>query len=360
MDEREGPALTSVAKEVFDKLGWGRHHVRPIPWLDYLTRRQREAAHMIERYDQYNELLCTEVDACMREMLLVSMDTESRIGEEHPFTAQIAFMHTFCMIIFHLDKLWHQGSRTSRQVVNLLPVHLVVHLHHPDTNVLVSGAGESHHFGPIKMVDVHLFMANRHRFSYADPTVATRHRGKCGLAIVSMVTNNYCLKPMKIQLAQDWFGHLGPHRGRLGWCGYDSWPAWQRDDGSLYWWRYHERLNTWYMAHDVWVLLSFITMLAQANLCRSPLLFQHGQPLSIVWPLIWDVLDDVCTFTGDDWDFSFAHAIDNLVANMPDVADPSVPIDPKEPVAGHSKPLEDDEHMVGWDLDSAQFDLEED
>ncbi len=198
----------------------------PIPWLDYLTCRQREAVYMIEHYDQYNELLRTEVDTCMREMPLVSVDTESRIGEEHPFTAQVAFMHSFCVIIFCLDKLWHQGSRTSHRVVDLLPAHLVIHLHHPDTNVLVSGAGESHHFGPIRMVDVqHLFMANRHCFSYADRTVATRHRGKCGLVIVSMVTNNYCHKSMKIQLAQDWFGHFGPHRGRLGWCGYDSWPA---------------------------------------------------------------------------------------------------------------------------------------
>ena len=104
---------------------------------------------MIERYDKYNELLRAEVDTCMKEMPLVSVDTESRIGEEHPFTTQIAFMHSFCVIIFRLDKLWHQGLKALHQVVNLLPAHLVIHLHHPDTSVLVSGVGESHHFGPI-------------------------------------------------------------------------------------------------------------------------------------------------------------------------------------------------------------------
>ncbi len=113
MDEKEGPALIGTAKVVFDTLGWGRRRVRPIPWLDYLTRRQREAAYVIERYDQYNEALCAEVDTWMREMPLVSVYTESQIGEEHPFTAQIALMHYFCVIIFRLDKLWHQGAKTS-------------------------------------------------------------------------------------------------------------------------------------------------------------------------------------------------------------------------------------------------------
>ncbi len=218
MDEKEGPALTGAAKEVFDTLGWGRCRVRPIPWLDYLTRCQREAVRIIERYDQYDELLCTEVDTYMREMPLVSVDTESQIGEEHPYTAQFAFMHSFCVIIFRLDKLWHQGLRTSRRVVDLLPAHLVVHLHHPNTSVLVSGARESHHFGPIQMVDVqHLFMANRHCFSYADPTVATRHCGKCGLAIISMVTNDYCHKPMKSSWCRIGTGVLDHIAG--GWGG---------------------------------------------------------------------------------------------------------------------------------------------
>ncbi len=175
----------------------------------------------------------------MREMPLVSVDTESRIGEEHPFTAQIAFMHSFCVIIFRLDKLWHQGSKTSRRVVDLLPAHLVPHLHHPDMFSCQELGSPIILVMTVSMVDVqHLFMANRHRFSYADPTVAFRHRFKCGLAIVSMVTNDYCHKPMKIELAQDWFGGLGPHRGRLGWCGYDGWPAWRRDNGSLYRWKY--------------------------------------------------------------------------------------------------------------------------
>ncbi len=114
MDQEEGPALTGTARTVFDTLSAGRHRVRPIPWLDYLTRRQCEAVHVIERYDQYNDLLRAEVDTCMKEMPLVSVDTESRIGEEHPYTAQIAFMHSFCVIIFRLDRLWYQGLKTLR------------------------------------------------------------------------------------------------------------------------------------------------------------------------------------------------------------------------------------------------------
>ncbi len=62
MGEKEGPALTGTAKEVFDELGVHKHRVRPIPWLDYLTHRQQEAVYMIERYDQYDGFLRAEVD----------------------------------------------------------------------------------------------------------------------------------------------------------------------------------------------------------------------------------------------------------------------------------------------------------
>ena len=52
--------------------------------------------------------------------------------------------------------------------------------------------------------------------------------------------------------------------------------------------------------------------------------------------------------------------IDDLVANdVLDVMNPSVPTNFKEPVAGPSKPFEDDA-MVGWDSDSTQCDSEED
>ncbi len=263
-------------------------------------------------------------------------------------------MHSFCIIIFCLDKLWHQGSKTSCRVVDLLPAHLVIHLHHLDTSVLVSGAGESHHFGPIRMVDMqHLFVAHWHCFMYADPTVADCHWGKCRLVIVSMVINDYCHKPMKIQLAQGWFGQLGLHCGWLGWCGYDTWPAWHKDNGLLYRWRYHECLNLWYMAHNVWVPLSFVAMLAQAKLCRSPSLFQDRRPLNVAWCLIREVLDSVCTFTGDDWDFSFDHVAHVVL----DVADPIAPTN--EPVTRPSKPLEDD-NMISWNSHAAQFDLDKD
>ncbi len=96
-----------------------------------------------------------------------------------------------------------------------------------------------------------------------------------------------------------------------------------------------EPLNTWYMAHDVWVPPSFVAMLAQANLCRSPPLSHHERPLS-AWRLIVEVLDDVCTFKGDDWDFS-AHSMDDPgEGDLPEAeeaivepaADPSAPTRP--------------------------------
>ncbi len=118
----------------------------------------------------------------------------------------------------------------------MLLAHLGVHLHDQRTSILVSGAGESHHFGPITMVSVqHLFMANWHRFKYANPTVATRHGGNSGMGIISMVINDYSHKPMKTQLPQDWFDFLGPHCRWLGWCGYNSSRQRPRFASQLYW-----------------------------------------------------------------------------------------------------------------------------
>ncbi len=104
-----------------------------------------------------------------------------KIGDEAIFTAQIAFTSSFFVLIFRLDCLWHQSSQVSRRVIDLLPEHLVSHLHDEGTRVLVSGTNEAQHFGPIRIVDIQkLFTSNRHLFSYADPTVPERHRDKRG------------------------------------------------------------------------------------------------------------------------------------------------------------------------------------
>ncbi len=80
----------------------------------------------------------------------------------------------------------------------------MVHLLDARTPVLVSGAGEAYHFGPIHMINMqHLFMLNRDRFYYADATVPERHGGTSGVAIISMIVNGYCHKPMKESLAKD-------------------------------------------------------------------------------------------------------------------------------------------------------------
>ncbi len=74
-------------------------------------------------------------------------------------------------------------------------------------------------------------------------SISTRHGGKCGVAIVVMIVNDYCHKTMKERF-------FGPHRGRIGWCWYDCWPAWHNDNRSLYRWCYHDNLHYWYTAHD--------------------------------------------------------------------------------------------------------------
>ncbi len=295
--------LSGPARVVFDKFQGGRDYVRPIPWFDYLTRRQRQTVYIIDRYDKYTEQLRQDIDLWMREMPLVSVDTESRIGEDAPFTAQVAFVHSLCVLIFRLDRLWLEGTRTSRRVVDLLPGHLLVHLHDARTSVLVSEAGGAHHFGPIRMVDIqHIFTLNRHRFSYADPTVSTRHGGKSGMAIISMVVNGYCHRPMKEDLAKDWFGFFGPHPGRLGWCGYDRWPGWRRDNGTLYRWRLHNNRHYWYMAHDVWVPLSFVLMLAQGDLCQRGNNHEGAEPVKLAWRSVVRVLKEATVSLGPDLD----------------------------------------------------------
>ncbi len=51
-------------------------------------------------------------------------------------------------------------------------------------------------------------------------------------------------------------------------------------------------------------------MLAQANLCRSGLLSKDECPLCLAWTLILDILDDMTTFKGDDWDIFPLHPED--------------------------------------------------
>ncbi len=174
---------------------------------------------VISRYDQYTEGLQADIDQWMRDMPLVSIDTESHIGESKSFTVQTAFAQSLCAVIFRLDRLWQFGDRRSRRPMDLLPAHLLDHLWDALTVVLVLVSGESRHFRPICLVGVqHLFTLNRHWFSYTNSSMSLKHFGKSGVALISMITNNYCHKPMKRNLAEDWFSGLGPYQSKLGWC----------------------------------------------------------------------------------------------------------------------------------------------
>ncbi len=208
---------------------------------------QRDAVFIIDRYDKYTDQLSKGIDLWMREMPLISVDMESRTSEGVPFTAQI-IVHSFGVLIFRLDKLWCQGRCTLRSVKDLLPTHLVFHLRDVNTTVLVSGAAKSQHFGPIHMADIqYLFTLNRHQFFYSDLPVVMRLGGK------SRVVNDYYHKPMKKDLAKDWFGFFLPHSDKLGWCGYDRWPVWRHKNRNLYCWCQYNKLSYWYMTNDVWV-----------------------------------------------------------------------------------------------------------
>ncbi len=66
---------------------------------------------------------------------------------------------------------------------------------------------------------------------------------------------------------------------------------------------------------------------------------------------MWKVLDNVYSFTGDDWDSSIAQVMDDLVADTPE---PST----EKPVVEDIGPEGSAE--VCWDSDSAQLDSEED
>ncbi len=90
--------------------------------------------------------------------------------------------------------------------MDLLLGHLVLHLQDPNTTVLISGARERRHFGPMTTVDAqHLYTLNKHRFKFTDPAVSQWHQAKSGLTIISMVVNDYSHKPMKNALAREWF-----------------------------------------------------------------------------------------------------------------------------------------------------------
>ncbi len=106
------------------------------------------------------------------------------------------------------------------------------------------------------------------------------------------------------------------------------------------------------MAHDIWVPLSFVAMLTQANLCQSGPLSKEECDLRLALTFISDVLDNVMTFKGNDWDIFPLHLED-------DPGDDDIkPEETEEAVKGPSivaRVNEDCNHVTSWDSDSNKY-----
>ncbi len=258
--------LSGWRLRIFDALAQGRDFMRPEPWKDALSQEQREVVFVISKYEEYDQEIQWNIDEWMSEIPLVSVDTESPLGNALPITAQIAFAHSLHAFIFRLDLLRRQRPE-ARTVTELLPQHLVNHLHRRTTRVLVSGGDESVHFGPIRTIDVQdLFKRHRHYFRYANPGVSTEESGKSGPSIIGMMTNVYSHEPMKRTEADRWFGHLVerlPETKKTRWHGYSRWPKWRV---PLYEWKELTALQLWYMVHDLWLPIAFVFLMVQRDL----------------------------------------------------------------------------------------------
>ncbi len=263
--------LSGQRLNVFDVMTQGRDFVCPVPWRDELTTEQQEAVIEISCYDEYDVELQCEVNQWIKEMPLVSVDTTSTVGRAIPMTVQIAFGHSFNVLIFWIDAL-HVQRPEAQTIVELLPQHLVNLLHCHSTYVLVSGEDEGVHFGPIHMVDVQqLYLKHRCFFSFFNPEVSMYDGGKSDLAIIGMVTNDYCHKPIEEAVAKRWFSHLmcrlPQHELHVDhWHGYRRWPHWRIPNSNLSGSEAPELLKLWCMTHDVWLPLAFVFMLVQREL----------------------------------------------------------------------------------------------
>ena len=122
-------------------------------------------------------------------------------------------------------------------------------------------------------------------FKYSHPQVKILDGAKTGLAMMSMVANDYTHKPIKKKVAERWFAHLARPEGKSH--GYSKWPSW-RILAVLYQWRVPYDIAAWYMIQDVWVPLSFTFMLVQRRLQ-----LHDGREGSYTNAWAWSVIRDV-------------------------------------------------------------------
>ncbi len=105
--------------------------------------------------------------------------------------------------------------------------------------------------------------SHRASFKYSHPQVKILDGAKTGLAMISMVANDYTHKPIKKKVTERWFAHLARPEGKSH--GYSKWPSW-RIPAVLYQWKVPYDVAAWYMVQDMWVPLSFLFMLVQRRL----------------------------------------------------------------------------------------------
>ena len=267
---RNRSLITSTAgNQLFEELAAAREFVRPVPWLDRLTLRQKARVVEIDSHAQYDDWAAT-VDEWMDVWPLLSLDTESAIGNPLPSTVQVAFGRSMWAIIFRVDSLRAEKEAWGVNyddvtLMDILPVRFVRWLYSTNSFVLVSGANEEEYFPGVDTYDIQDLMYNhRSSFKYSNPWVSVLDSAKTGLAIMSMVANGYTHKPIKKKVAECWFTHLVA-RPEEKFHGYSKWPYW-RLPAVLYQWKVPYDTVAWYMVQDVWVPLSFVFMLVQRHL----------------------------------------------------------------------------------------------
>ncbi len=229
------PLMSTARGQLFDELAAAREFVRPVPWLDKLTLHQRARVVKIDSHIQYNNWAAV-VDEWMDVWPLLSWDTESAIGNPLPSTVQVAFEQSIRAIIFRMDSLRAEKEAWGMDyddvtLMDILPACFVRWLYNTNTFILVSGANEEEYFPGVDTYDIQdLMYSHRSSFKYSNPRVEVLDSAKTGLAIMSMVANEYTHKPIKKKVAERWFTHLMARLPEKGgnerWHGYLKWPYW--------------------------------------------------------------------------------------------------------------------------------------
>ena len=268
---RNHPLMSKAGGQLYDELAASREFARPVPWLDRLTLCQKARVVEIDSHAQYDDWAAA-VDEWMDAWPLLSLDTESAIGNSLPSTVQVAFGRSMWAIIFRVDSLHAEKEAWGMNyddvtLLDILPARFVRWLCSTNIFVLVSGGAEAEYFPGVDVYDVQeLMYSHRASFKYSNPQVKVLDDAKTGLAILGMVANGYTHKPIKKKVAERWFTHLAHPEGKFH--RYSKWPSW-RIPTVLYHWKVPYDIAAWYMVQDVWTLLSFVFLLRATSSTAS-------------------------------------------------------------------------------------------